>query len=396
MQDIMQFASAITRLSDVDSAARELAEQVREQLGPERVELAVVFMSGHFARAAGFVADQLCGNLNARVLLGCTAEGVVSREHELERVPAMTLLAGHLPEVELAPFVLAPGEWEAGLDDAALFRQLVAAPADCRAIVLLADPFTLRIDELLAAFNRFYPGIPVIGGMASGALRAGGNALVLNERVHTAGAIGVALAGPVELDLVVSQGCRPIGPPLHVTSSEKNAILELDGTSALERGWDLLNQLPEEDRALLDNGLYLGRAVEQGRELYGRGDFVIRSVLGGDPASGALLVGDDRAFQDNEIVQFHLRDQNTAAEDLEMLLLPEALTEPPSGALLFTCNGRGTRLYDHPDGDIGTIQKALDGIQLAGFFCAGEIGPIGGKSFLHGHTASLLFFRPGK
>jgi small ligand-binding sensory domain FIST len=168
--------------------------------------------------------------------------------------------------------------------------------------------------------------------------------------------------------------------------------VSLEGEPPLKHLQNLVAQLSEEDQALLKNGLFVGRAIETGYGHLGRGDFLIRSLLGVDRQSGAIGVGD--SIHEGETIQFHLRDQRTAEEDLEMLLTPQALDSPPCGALLFSCNGRGTRLYDHPNGDISTIQNILGGVNLAGFFAAGEIGPVGGKNFLHGHTASMALFRP--
>ena len=166
----------------------------------------------------------------------------------------------------------------------------------------------------------------------------------------------------------------------------------LEGTSPLERIGELLDDLDEDDRNLLRNGLFIGRAIDSAKETLGRGDFLIRGVLGADSRSGAIAVGD--VIEAGERVQFHLRDAKTAREDLEMMLSPHALFGEPSGAFLFSCNGRGTHLYQEPDGDISAITGFFRGLDVAGFFCAGEIGPVGGRNFLHGHTASLALIRP--
>jgi small ligand-binding sensory domain FIST len=183
-----------------------------------------------------------------------------------------------------------------------------------------------------------------------------------------------------------------VGPVFEVTDATHNIIGSLEGESPLERIGDLLESLDESDRELLRNGLFIGRAIDPRKETLGRGDFLIRGVLGADSKSGAIAIGDVVAA--GERVQFHLRDANTAREDLEMMLSPHAFFGEPSGAFLFSCNGRGTHLYSEPDGDISAINSFFRGIDVAGFFCAGEIGPIGGRNFLHGHTASLALIRP--
>ena len=391
MPDPMQFASAITTEQDVDSAAAALTDEIHAQVDLPELDFAMSFFSADFAAVAASGADRLNTTLNPRVLIGCTSEGVIGKTEEIENRPAIALVAARLPGLNLVPFALDSDDWDA-LEDAARFRTLIGAPPDTRLVVMLADPFSTPVDQVLEAFNTFYAGVPVIGGMASGAQQPGGNALLLNDRAYSSGAVGVALAGDFESDIIVSQGCRPFGRTFTVTETQGNVIVSLEGEPPLKHLQNLVAQLSEEDQALLRNGLFVGRAIETGRGDLGRGDFLIRSLLGVDRQSGAIGVGD--SIHEGETIQFHLRDQRTAEEDLEMLLTPQALDAPPSGALLFSCNGRGTRLYDHPNGDISTIQNVLGGVNLAGFFAAGEIGPVGGKNFLHGHTASMALFRP--
>jgi small ligand-binding sensory domain FIST len=168
-------------------------------------------------------------------------------------------------------------------------------------------------------------------------------------------------------------------------------IYALDDHSPLRWIQDLVPELSIVDRSLLQSGLFVGRALDSQREVLGCGDFLIRGVIGIDQQKGSIAVGG--LVEEGEMIQFHLRDAITAKEDLEMMLVPQSFRQPPAGGILFTCNGRGTKLYDHPDGDISVIQDNLSGIPLAGFFCAGEIGPVGSRNFLHGHTASLVLFR---
>ncbi len=390
MSDAMQFFSANTTEHDVDRAATALVDQIRAQTDARDFDFAMAFFSANFTAVAPSGADRLHTALNPHVLIGCTCEGVIGKDQEIENQPAVTLVAARMPGVHLVPFSLDADDWDT-LEDAERFRALVATPDDTRLVVMVADPFTTPMDAVLGAFNAHYTGIPIIGGMASGAQRPGGNALMLNDRAFASGAVGVALAGDFEVDIIVSQGCRPFGRTLTVTEADENVIKSLEGEPPLKHIQNLVAQLSEDDQALLKNGLFVGRAIETGRAL-GRGDFLIRSLLGVDRQSGAIGVGD--SIHAGETIQFHLRDQRTAEEDLELLLTPQALDAPASGALLFSCNGRGTRLYDHPNGDISTIQNVLGGVNLAGFFAAGEIGPVGGKNFLHGHTASMALFRP--
>lgn len=392
MDHEIQFASATAQGRDISETTRAIAESILNQIGHLPIDLLIVFLSPHFARGSAFVADNLRDALHPRVMLGCTAEGVIGRDAELEHQAAISVVAAHFPHVEVLPFALNPEDWGDLLEVRMPFEEALGAPRNTQLFILLADPFSTPIDGMLDAFNRFYPGVPIVGGMASGSARAKGNSLLLDERVFIEGAVGVALRGAFQVDVVVSQGCRPIGQPYTITKARENVIYAIEGEPPLPHIQSLIERLAPSDRALLNNGLFIGRAIDPTKLDQGRGDFLVRGLMGVDHESGAIVVGDH--VHAGETIQFHLRDATTATEDLEMMLTPQTLFDQPSGALLFSCNGRGTRLYPHPNGDIKTIQGVLGGVNLAGFFCAGEIGPIGGKNFLHGQTASIALFRP--
>lgn len=391
MEHQIKFVSGISTRKDPVEAAEHLIEQVETQIGDRPVDLLMVFLSAHYTQSGPELVDRLCAALEPKVILGCTAENVIGREEEVEGEPAVSLVAAHLPGVHLAPFLLQPDEWHSLLLDSEKFRRAVGVESNPNLFILLADPFSTPVGDVLVAFNDSFPGVPTVGGMASGALRPNGNLLLLNEQVANAGLVGVALAGALDVDLIVSQGCRPIWRPFTITSAQKNIIYSLEGQPPLTMLQDLIPDLPEEDRELLQNGLFVGRAVQTEGEPPGRGDFLIRGVTGLDWENGSIAVGD--VICEGDVIQFHLRDALTAQEDLEMMLIPQSFREMPGGALLFTCNGRGSRLYGFPNGDISVIQKILGGAPLAGFFCAGEIGPLRGQNLLHGHTAILALFR---
>lgn len=388
----MRFTAAISTRQAAGEAVKDLIGQIKAEGEDDSPDLALLFLSPHHRLAVADIVAGLRTALQPGLLLGCTGEGVIGRGHEIEHEPAISLVAAHLPQVELAPFSLQSMAWDSLLSDPAVFRHHLAVPDRPKLFIVLADPFTTPMEAVLGAFNQAFPGVPLSGGMASGSARAGGNALILNEQVLNNGGVGVALAGPVDIDVVVSQGCRPIGQPHTVTQAEGNTLLGLDGIPPLLHLQNLLQELPDEDRDLLRRGLFVGRAIDSDQATLGRGDFLIRGVMGVDQENGALVIGD--TISDGERIQFHVRDAATAAEDLEMMLAPQLFFDPPAGGFLFSCNGRGTRLYERPDGDITTIQNIIGKIDLAGFFCAGEIGPIGRQNFLHGHTASMVLFRP--
>ncbi len=386
----MRFASVAVTSSNVDILLRDAGRAVLDRLG-EHADVAFVFVNAALSPRAETLAANLKRAIGARVLIGCTGEGVIGPVHEIEDQPALAVVAAQLPGVEIDAFAIPKRDLlKIALNPASLcsFHDV---PFGTKFAVILADPFSTPMDGVLKAINQEYDNIPVIGGMASGARAPGETALFLNETVVREGLVGVAFAGDIAVDVIVSQGCRPVGPVFEVTEATHNVIDLLGGKSPMERIQSLVDDLDEEDRELLQNGLFIGRAIDSGKDPLGRGDFLVRGVMGVDSKSGAIAIGD--TVRTGERVQFHLRDARTAREDLEMMLSPQALFGAPDGALLFSCNGRGTRLYDEPDGDISAITSCFRGLDVAGFFCAGEIGPVGGKNFLHGHTASLALIR---
>jgi small ligand-binding sensory domain FIST len=261
-------------------------------------------------------------------------------------------------------------------------------PAAARAaatFVLLVDPYSFPIGAYLDDLGRRYPHLSVIGGLASAARGPGGNRLVLDGRVHLDGAVGVLL--PASPDLVVSQGCRPIGQPLIVTKAERNRLHELAGRPALDRLLEVIEQLTPEDRALAARGLHCGIVIDEGKLDFAPGDFLIRGVLGADRDAGAVAVGEEVSV--GSTVQFQVRDGASADDDLHRLLHGRSA----EGVLVFTCTGRGRHLFGTPDHDAGLVSALLDARAVGGMFCAGEIGPVAGRNYLHGFTASMALFR---
>jgi small ligand-binding sensory domain FIST len=258
---------------------------------------------------------------------------------------------------------------------------------------LLGDPFTFPADRFLKQVNQEAPGFRMVGGMASAGHEPGSNRLVLNGEVFEDGAVGLVVDGPLIVRTIVSQGCRPIGRPLIVTKVDRNIIRELGRRPALEVLREIFEGLSEDEQAQVQDGLHLGRVINEYQERFERGDFLVRNVLGADEEGGIAINDFVRVGQ---TVQFHVRDAETADEDLRGLLDAERGQRPearPRGALLFSCNGRGSRLFAGPNHDVGLIHAVLDkNLPVAGFFAMGEIGPVGGQNFLHGFTASIVLF----
>ncbi len=389
----MKFAAALSTFDDASAAARDVLGQAFDQLGAAP-HLAMAFASTHHRDRFGQLARDLHAGLSGCPLLGCTGESIVCGSREIEGGPALALWVAHLPAVEIWPMHL---DFHRTPDGGAL----VGWPDDLpeswpagSALFAIGEPFTFPAELLLDQINQAQPGVAIIGGMASGGHAPGENRLIFGSREITRGAVAVLMHGALRVRTVVSQGCRPIGRPLVVTKAEENVIYQLGGRSALARLQETFADLSAEEQSLARQGLHLGQVINEYQERFARGDFLVRNLQGADPDSGAIAIGD--LVRVGQTVQFHVRDVDTADEELNSLLdsAQQDSTSPPLAALMFTCNGRGTRLFNEPDHDARAVRRALGPIPLAGFFAQGEMGPVGGKNFLHGFTASIALLQP--
>ena len=334
----------------------------------------------------------LAKNLAPLRVLGCNSSGVISGRKEVEMLPGVSILAMRLPGVRVQPFSFAQAELARIENGAALVKELDLYPNENPKFLILGDPMSADPERMAALFNEGYPGAPLVGGMASGLILHKPSWMLLGSTVVKHGLAGVALVGPVELQTVVAQGCRPIGEPLIVTKAEGNVLHELGGRSPLEVLRETLSKGPPDDQRLARTSLFAGLVMNESRAVFRRGDFVIRNVLGYDDKSGALVLGAN--LRRGQTLQFQLRDAHTSDQDFSMLL--GALPEPeaaPTGALLFSCCGRGKGLYGEPDHDATLVQSLRGPVPMAGFFANGEFGPVGGRNFVHGYTSSLALIK---
>ncbi len=399
----MPFAAALSTAATTARAVSEVCDQAGGQLG-RRPDLAVLFFSPHHLAEARTLAAEVQQRLAPGATLGCVAEAVIGNDREVEDGPALSLWLGQWSRpVRIRPFHLlleptADGPSLFGWPDELLGAgDTAAAPepfAPARsAVLLLGDPYTFPTDLFLRRMNEDARGVPVLGGMASGITAPGECRLVLGEAVHDQGAVGVLLEGELGLRWIVSQGCRPIGRHMVVTRGHHNVIQELGGRTPREQLSELWPTLGARDQQMVQRGgLHIGRVLNEYRGEFQRGDFLIRNVQGMDRTSGALVITDQ--VRVGQTVQFQLRDAQTADEDLHALLQLDlnAHERRPAAALLFSCNGRGTRLFEAPDHDAGVVRQEAGPIPLAGLFAMGELGPVGGQNFIHGFTASVALF----
>jgi small ligand-binding sensory domain FIST len=384
----LQFASALSRNTDTEAATRDVADAVRQQIGQHPVDLAFVFFSAHHSAQATVISTMLKEALHAEVCVGCSGEGVIGGAEELETAPALTLWVARLPQVHVTPLRLSFSDVQDQIQIADWPESTVADST----FILVADPFTTPVQDVLSLMAERYPRAKAIGGLAGGGHDAGANRLLLNNDVFDDGLVGIQLTGPVSVRTVISQGCRPIGDRFVVTKAEQNLIYELGGEPALQRLQDVFESLENTHRRDAHLALHLGIVIDEHRNQFERGDFLVRNLIGADQQTGAIAIGD--VVQEGQTVQFQLRDGVSASEDLQILLAKARTVHrtPPLGALLFSCCGRGQGLFGRPHHDSGVVYERFGHIPVAGFFAQGEIGPVGGRNFLHGYTASIALF----
>ncbi len=390
----MRCASTISDRPIAADAGKALVDSLAIELGETAPDLIFLFVSPHFE-------DELDGALAAfqavypdGVIVGCTAQGTIGGNREIERGPSMSALAAVLPGVQISPFSLTQAQLES-LAGAAGWESIVGdSPENTPVFVAFGDPYSVDIQRFVQGLNATFPGAPLFGGVASAAEQPGQNRLVADCEICYEGLVGVAMSGNIEVVDVVSQGCRPIGKPFVITKAERNIIHELGGQPPLAQFQAVFRDLDAGDEKLAREALLIGRAIDERRDVFQRGDFLIHNIMAADSSSGAIAIAGPARV--GTTVQFHVRDARCADEDLRHLLAPHARAASTAGfeaALLFGCNGRGTRMWPYPNHDINVLHDVVGPIPTAGFFCAGEFGPVGGRNFIHGFTASIALMR---
>ncbi len=385
------FASALSTHSDLAQAIHEVCHDALTKLdGAPHV--AVLFISTEYPAIDASIAQQLGDLLGPTALIGTTAESVVGVGQEVEQQPAVSLWLAQLGDTDITSMYLQLERTSDGASIVGWPDSLADQWPEDALMLLLGDPFSFPADVMLERLNEDRPGTCVVGGMASGGAAPGDSRLFFGPELHTSGAVAIMLSGSLTTTTVVSQGCRPIGQHLIVTKTEGNLVQQIGGKPALLQLKEIFDTLSTSEQQMVQNGLHLGRVVNAYQDHFEQGDFLVRNVTGIDPNDGTIAVGD--FFRPGQTVQFHVRDHVTADEEMRQLLaaVRDGARPTPQAGLLFTCNGRGSRLFPEPHHDAALIQKYFGDIPLAGFFAAGELGPVSGTNFMHGFTASTVLF----
>lgn len=388
----MRFASATTLDADLDALLPVLVERVRDGLDGGNADLAFVFVGAEHAPGVERIQRAILDALGSPRLVGCTAGGVIGGGREYERSPAVSVLAGQLPGAAVHGFHVRTGDLpDPDSPPRAWHESLGVSPTDAPHFVVVPDPWTIQADGLVAGLDYGWPGSVTLGGLASGASKPGEQALLLDDRVLRSGAVGVALMGDVRLEPAVAQGCRPIGPPLTVSACDEHLLTGLDGRAPLEALRETVEATFEGGEGLTGRVLLLGFEMDP-FERDDDGPWLVRPLIGVDRKTKGLVVGE--SLRKGRRVRFHLRDRDTSREDLVRTLEDVEDAPLPAAALLFACTGRGVQLYGRPDHDAAVFADRFDEVPMAGFFCNGEIGPVGGTTHIHGFTSAFGLVRP--
>jgi small ligand-binding sensory domain FIST len=384
----VRIGAGLSTSPDPRAAAVEASLAARRGLAGGSCDLVVVFLSGRHLAAPEATIEGIGEALEPAELVGCGAGGVIGACREVEDGTAVAVWAAHLGDASVSTFHTVVEELGEGTGALAGMPDLSGADG----AILLADPASFPTDAVLRFLAESAPLVPLLGGLSSGRTPDGAAALLCGDEVFSDGAVGVRLDG-VEVLPCVSQGATPIGPELTITAAEGNLIAELAGKPALEKLRETIEELPASDLALVRGGLLMGIVVDANKPEYVQGDFLVRGLVGADPTTGHVAVAAD--VHPGQVVRLHARDAASADRDLRDALgvrMRALGGRTPAGALLFSCNSRGRGMFGTADHDAEVVDDGLGGAPAAGFFAAGEIGPVSGQAFLHSFTATVAVF----
>ena len=392
----MKWASHLSTQNNIEACVDESVEAILSQMDGKSVDLTIIFVSPQFKDKYEEIPKLIRDRISSKHFLGCSGGGIIGGGKEAEQQAAFSMTCANLPDVEIKGIHTDTMKLPDQDTAPSVWREWLGVDVEKNpSFIFLADPFSFQGEEFLAGVDFAYPNSSKVGGLASGAQAQGGNALYLNDKIYNNGLIGLALSGNIGMDTIVAQGCRPIGEPVKVSKCDGTLLTGMDGQPPLELLQSVYEGLDENDKSLVQTSLFLGIEMDPLKDNPQQGDFLIRNIMGVEREVGGIQVG--TLLREGQLVQFHLRDKAMSAEDLKLMLTRYKANKNfknTSGALLFSCLGRGQYLYGKPNHDADMFRDHIGDIPLGGFFCNGEIGPVGKTTFLHGYTSSFGIFHP--
>ena len=394
----MKWISSASDDPQLGTAIQDCITVINDSLNSkEKPSLIVIFVSAHYHEEKDSVLNILKESFSESVIFGCSAAGIVGSGKEYQNRPSVTIMAAILPSVSIVPFYTAGNAIPSADDPPESWKQFLGiAHLEKPDFILLAEPFYPHINQFLAGIDYAFPHSVKIGGLTSGGTQPGTNHLFSNASVYTQGLIGLALEGNLKVEPVVAQGCRPIGDPKQITKCQENILLGIDGETPLDYLNRLYQKLSSHEQGLFKNQLLIGIGTSSVfySDQENNTEFLIRNIMGADPEKGILAIGE--LIREGQIVQFHIRDAVSSANDLQAQLVKHTesptVSGNPEAAMMFQCTGRGSYLYGEEGHDSRMFTEIMGSIPLSGFFCNGEIGPVGDTTYLHGYTASIALF----
>jgi small ligand-binding sensory domain FIST len=376
-----------------ETGLADWARRLRARLPAKEVSLGLVYLSPKFFPHAAQVLEILRVHARIPLLAGCSGSGLVANAEELEGAGGLVLALYSLPGAKLKGVRFTEEQVATAAGENFWPVETGVAKDKVNGWLAFVDPFHLDAEKWLRSWNENYSPLPVYGGLASGNFPEPLTQLYLDGEVFEDGGVAIAVGGEVTLTGVISQGCTPIGEAWTLTRVQQNLIQHIGNRPAYAVLSETVQQLSAEEQRKVQGNLHIGLVVNEYLDEFHRGDFLVRNLLGGDPNSGVLQVG--ALPRMGQTIQFQRRDAAAASEDLNELLARAKKNLADTeiyGGCLFCCNGRGKNLFGRPSHDSELVQAHFGPTGVAGFFCNGEIGPVGEKNFLHGFTASLALF----
>ena len=369
------------------------AAKLRSRLKGPRPDLGLVFMTPRYFDVAAQILELIRVHAQLPLLAGCSSASLIAGGEELEDQPGVVLGLYSLPGATLKAVRFTQQQVEESTGPAYWQMENEVLPEATNGWLCFADPFHMDCEAWLRGWNETYAPRPILGGLASGDHAAQSTQVYLNGEVFDEGGIGLSVGGEVALASVISQGCTPIGEIWTITKTERNLIHQIGNRPAYEVLAETFAGLTQEQKQQAQGNLFVGLVVNEYLEEFHRGDFLIRNLMGVDPNSGTIAIG---AYpRPGQTMQFQCRLASAGTDDIKALLSlakKQVGGRRIYGGCLCSCNGRGRRLFGEPNHDARQVQEQLGPLGLAGFFCNGELGPVGDKNCLHGYTASLALF----
>tara|TARA_Y100000590_G_C15678156_1_gene998784 strand:- start:511 stop:1698 length:1188 start_codon:yes stop_codon:yes gene_type:complete len=388
VSDKVQFIDAITDLEVQIGASKKKDSNIQT--------LCIVFVSSHHKNNYHLIPKIIMKKINPDILIGCSGTGVIGNGIELEDQPGISIAYAELKNETIKPFYLETKDLPDSDAPPNTWEQKLNIPIEkCNAILLLSDPFTFNTDQLLSGLDYAYPNAIKSGGLISGGKKNGDNAIFLNNKIYNSGAVGISFSGNTKFEILVSKGCKPIGNPMVVTKCEDNVIMELDNNKKpLDIIEDLYKKNDYRNKYLIRNSLQMGIIMDRIGSISPKENYLIRNILGASEIDGCIEVGE--FINEGQIVQFHVKDSETANEELNQLIKnrnSDIKNNPPESVLMFSCLARGNYLFNEYNHETNIVKKIIKNIPITGFFSNGEINQIGDQTFLNGYTSSFTILK---